>query len=219
MILRLKHAVGLLLLVWMTSLSAQDLFITRLHYHGGGDWYANPSSLPNLIQFISSETNIRMDPQEYRVKITDADLYNHPYLYMTGHGNVKFSREEVHRLRDYLNSGGFMHADDNYGMDESFRREMKKVFPKKDWVELPHDHPIFSAFFKMSSGLPKIHKHDEKPPQALALFHHGRMVVLYSYESDLGDGWEDLEVHNDGALKHRAALEMGTNILVYAFTH
>ena len=160
-----------------------------------------------------------MDPQEYRVKITDVDLYNHPFLYMTGHGNVKFGTEEVHKLRDFLTSGGFLHADDNYGLDESFRREMKKVFPKKEWVDLPQDHPIFSNYFSFPQGLPKIHEHDGKPPQALALFHHGRMIVIYTYESDLGDGWEDLEVHKDGEQKHRIALEMGTNILIYAFTH
>ncbi len=200
-------------------LMAQDLHITRLHYDGGGDWYANPSSLPNLIQFVNTETNIRVDPEEARVKVTDTDLYNHPFLYMTGHGNVNFNREAVHKLRDYLTSGGFLHADDNYGMDASFRREMKKVFPKKEWVELPHDHPIFSSYFNIEHGLPKIHKHDEKAPLALALFHHGRIIVLYTVESDLGDGWEDLEVHKDGEKKHRIALEMGTNILVYAFTH
>ncbi len=203
----------------LSGLQGQDLHITRLHYDGGGDWYANPSSIPNLINFINDNTNIQMDPQEYRVKITDADLYNHPFLYMTGHGNVKFKAEEVHKLRDFLSSGGFLYADDNYGLDESFRRELKKVFPKKEWVDLPYDHPIFSNYFSFPQGLPKIHEHDGKPPQALALFHHGRMIVLYTYESDLGDGWEDLEVHKDGLQKHQAALEMGTNILIYAFTH
>jgi len=213
------HYMALIVLFSSISLHAQDLHITRLHYDGGGDWYANPSSLPNLIKFISTNTNIRMGPEEYRTKITDTDLYNHPYLYMTGHGNVKFSNEEIHKLREFLTSGGFLHADDNYGLDQSFRREMKKVFPKKEWVELPYDHPLFSAYFKINNGLPKIHKHDDKAPQALALFHEGRMIVLYSYESDLGDGWEDIEVHKDGELKHRAALEMGTNILIYAFTN
>ncbi|MCK5795317.1 MAG: DUF4159 domain-containing protein [Anaerolineales bacterium] len=203
----------------LSSLLAQDLHITRLQYGGGGDWYANPSSLPNLISFIADNTNIRIDPQEYRVKLTDADLYNHPYLYLTGHGNLKFSNEELYKLRDFLTTGGFLHADDNYGLDESFRRELKRVFPKKEWVELPHDHPVFSSYYSFPTGLPKIHEHDGKPPQALALFHHSRMIVLYTYESDLGDGWEDLEVHRDGQQKHQAALEMGTNILIYAFTH
>jgi len=219
MIPRIKIFWLVYLVLGVASLAGQDIHITRLHYHGGGDWYANPSSLPNLIQFINTETNIRVAPEESRVKITDTDLYNHPYLYMTGHGNVSFTNEEVHKFRDYLTSGGFLHADDNYGMDASFRREMKKVFPKKDWVELPHDHPIFSSYFLKENGLPKIHKHDERAPQALALFQHGRIVAIYTYESDLGDGWEDLEVHKDGALKHRASLEMGTNIIIYAFTH
>ncbi|MCF7904311.1 MAG: DUF4159 domain-containing protein, partial [Candidatus Marinimicrobia bacterium] len=130
-------------------------------------------------------------------------------------GNVRFSREEVYALRDFLVAGGFLHADDNYGMDESFRREMKKVFPKKNWVELPPDHPVFNSQFKFPSGLPKIHEHDGKPPQALALFHNGSIVVLYTYETDLGDGWEDLEVHKDGEIKHLQALQMGTNILAH----
>jgi len=206
-------------LISVSILHAQNLHITRLQYGGGGDWYADPSSLPNLIRFISENTNIKIEPEESRVKITDTNLYNHPYLYMTGHGNVKFSNEEVHKLRDFLTSGGFLHADDNYGMDASFRREFKKVFPRKDWVELPHDHPIFHNHFNFDHGLPKIHEHDGKPPQALALYHHGRIIVLYTYESDLGDGWEDLDVHGDGEQKHREALEMGTNILIYAFTH
>jgi hypothetical protein len=201
------------------GLTAQDLHVTRLHYEGGGDWYSNPSSIPNLLRFVQENTNIRMDQQEYRIKLSDSDLYNHPYLYMTGHGNVRFGREDVKALRDYLSTGGFLHADDNYGMDESFRREMLRVFPKKTWVELPHDHPVFNIYFKFPRGLPKIHEHDGKQPQALALFHEGRIVVLYTYESDLGDGWEDLEVHSDGAAKHQAALEMGTNIILYAFTH
>lgn len=208
-----------MLLLGMLPIGAQDLRITRLQYGGGGDWYANPSSIPNLINFISENTTIRVDPDEYRVQITDIDLYDHPYLYMTGHGNVRFSREEVFTLREFLTNGGFLHADDNYGMDESFRREMKKVFPRKEWVELPHDHSLFSSHFEFLQGLPKIHEHDGKPPQALALFHEGRIVVLYSYESDLGDGWEDLEVHKDGEEKHLRSLQMGTNILVHYLSH
>ena len=213
--------IRIVMFVWLTvaGLSAQDLQLARLHYDGGGDWYSNPSSLPNLIRFIAENTNIRIDPREYRVKLSDNDLYNHPFLYMNGHGNVRFSREDVQHLRDYLTHGGFLHADDNYGMDNSFRREMKLVFPKKEWVVLPNDHPLLSAYYTFPYGLPKIHKHDGKPAQALALFHHGRLIVLYTYQSDLGDGWEDLEVHQDGPEKHRAALEMGTNILIYAYTH
>lgn len=203
------------LLILSAALSGQELKLARLQYDGGGDWYANPSSLPNLINFISENTSIPIDLKEHRVRITDINLYDHPYLYMTGHGNVRFTREEAHAFRDFLTAGGFLHADDNYGMDESFRREMKKVFPKKEWVELPPDHAIFTSHFKFPYGLPKIHEHDGKPAQALALFHQGRMVVLYTYESDLGDGWEDLEVHKDGDTKHLQALQMGTNILVH----
>ena len=203
----------------IADVNAQDASITRLHYDGGGDWYANPSSLPNLIDFITENTDIPIWQQEERVRLSDATLYDHPYLYMTGHGNVKFSNEEVHILRDFLTHGGFLHADDNYGMDESFRREMKKVFPHKSWVELPHNHPIFSNYFSFPKGLPKIHEHDGKKPQALGLFHDDKLVVLYTYECDLGDGWEDLDVHQDGEEKHRQALEMGTNIFLYSLSH
>ena len=208
-----------MLMAGSMSLAAQDFHITRLKYPGGGDWYANPSSLPNFITFIAENTNIPIDPNEYRTELTDGDLYNHPFLYMNGHGNVRFTDEEVRLLRDYLISGGFLHADDNYGMDESFRREMKRVFPKKELVELPWDHPIFHIYFDFPKGCPKIHEHDGKPAQLLGLFDKGRLIVVYSYQSDLGDGWEDLEVHNDGPAKHEAALKMGTNIVVYAMTH
>ncbi|PIZ67975.1 MAG: hypothetical protein COY19_04650 [Candidatus Marinimicrobia bacterium CG_4_10_14_0_2_um_filter_48_9] len=208
-----------MLMAGSMSLAAQDFHITRLKYPGGGDWYANPSSLPNFITFIAENTNIPIDPNEYRTELTDGDLYNHPFLYMNGHGNVRFTDEEVRLLRDYLISGGFLHADDNYGMDESFRRQMKRVFPKKELVELPWDHPIFHTYFDFPKGCPKIHEHDGKPAQLLGLFDKGRLIVVYSYQSDLGDGWEDLEVHNDGPAKHEAALKMGTNIVVYAMTH
>ena len=207
------------LLLSSLLLNAQDFHITRLKYPGGGDWYSNPSSLPNLIAFIAENTNIPIDPKEYRTELTAGDLYNHPFLYMNGHGNVRFTDEGARLLRDYLVSGGFLHADDNYGLDESFRCEMKRVFPKKDWVELPWDHPIFQSYYDFPKGCPKIHEHDGKPAQLLGLFHKGRLIVVYSYQSDLGDGWEDLEVHNDGPAKHEAALKMGTNIVVYAMTH
>ncbi len=211
----------LLLLITLSNLSlfGQGFHITRLQYGGGGDWYGDPSSLPNLIQYLQTNTNIQIEDKEQRVELTDSDLFNHPYLYLTGHGNIRFSAIEVQRLRDYLTSGGFLHADDNYGMDESFRREMRKVFPHKEWVELPPDHEIFKAYFEFPNGLPKIHEHDGKRPQALALFQAGRIVVLYTYECDLGDGWEDLEIHGDGPAKHEQALKMGTNIVVYALGH
>lgn len=219
MISTFKRYIALILLIMSVPLFGQDFHITRLKYPGGGDWYSNPSSLPNLIAYIAVNTNIPIDPKEYRVELTDGDLYNHPFLYMNGHGNVRFSDEEVRLLRDYLVAGGFLHADDNYGMDESFRREMKRVFPKKELVELPWDHPIFHSYFDFPRGCPKIHEHDGKPAQLLGLFDKGRLLVVYSYQADLGDGWEDLEVHNDGPEKHEAALKMGTNIVVYAMTH
>ncbi|HDS74089.1 MAG TPA: DUF4159 domain-containing protein [Firmicutes bacterium] len=192
--------------------------IAQLHYGGGGDWYANPSSLPNLLAFIRANTNMDVATEPGRVRIMDNDLSNYPFLYMTGHGNVRFSDEEVSRLRRYLASGGFLHADDNYGLDASFRREIKRVFPDKDLVELPFDHPIYHCWFDFPNGLPKIHEHDGKRPQGFGIFHEGRLVVYYTYETDLGDGWEDQHVHNNPEEKRRSALRMGTNVVVYALT-
>ncbi|MCH8011219.1 MAG: DUF4159 domain-containing protein [Candidatus Marinimicrobia bacterium] len=195
----------------------EGLTICRIKYSGGGDWYSDPSSLPNLLKFISENTHVKVTNTEARVSLSDEDLFSYPYLYLTGHGNIRFSEREVIRLRTYLLGGGFLHADDNYGMDESFRREMKRVFPNKDWVELPFDHPLYNVFYKFPDGLPKIHEHDEKPPQGLGLFEDDRLILFYTYETDLGDGWEDTEVHNDPIEKHIAALKMGTNIFLYAF--
>lgn len=196
-----------------------DFSIARLHYDGGGDWYSDPSSLPNLIAFIRENTDINVRLEEVRLKPQDPQLFLHPYLYMTGHGNIRFSPQDVQQLRRYLTTGGFLHADDNYGMDESFRREMKKVFPNKEFVELPFDHPIYHIQYDFPNGLPKIHEHDGKPPEGLGLFHDGRLVVFYTYETDLGDGWEDPDVHNDPEAMHQAALQMGTNIILFALTH
>jgi len=190
--------------------------IARLKYDGGGDWYSNPSSLPNLLKFLQANTNMTVAPEEARVAVTDKDFFAYPYLYMNGHGNVRFSDEEVLRLRQYLQSGGFLHADDNYGMDQSFRREIKRVFPDNDLVELPFSHPIYHTLFQFPGGLPKIHEHDGKPPQGLGIFYKGRLVVFYTYECDLGDGWEDPEVHNDPDEKHQAALKMGVNIILFS---
>ena len=164
-------------------------------------------------------TQIDAAEEEAQVQIADEELFSYPYIYMTGHGNVAFSAEEAARLRHYLEAGGFLHADDNYGMDESFRREMRKVFPNAEWVELPADHPLFSCHFKLPDGLPKVHEHDGGRPQSLGLFEGDRLIVLYTYESDLGDGWEDEHVHGDTADKRLAALQMGTNIVVWALTH
>jgi hypothetical protein len=192
------------------------LTIARLQYDGGGDWYANQSSLPNLLRAIAEWTGLPVARREATVTALDPALRNHPYLYMTGHGNVRFSAQERDALRDYLLAGGFLHADDNYGMDESFRREMAAIFPDWEWVELPPDHPVFHLVFDFPEGLPKVHEHDGQPPQALGIFNGGRLVVFYSYESDLGDGWEDAGVHGDPDLVRQEALRMGVNLYLYA---
>ena len=192
--------------------------ITRIHYAGGGDWYADPSSLPNLLKHLKNHTNVATNPIEKRAKIGDDIFLESSYFYLTGHGNVKFDDEETQILRDQLLAGAFLHADDNYGMDKSFRREMKNVFPEKDWVELPLDHPIFNIYYKFPNGLPKVHEHENQRSQALGLFHEGTLMVLYTYETDLGDGWEDPRVHNDPLIMHGKALEMGTNIILYALS-
>ena len=190
--------------------------IARLKYDGGGDWYSDPSSLPNLLKFVSENAPVEVNPEEVRLSVMNKELYSYPYLYLTGHGNIRFSEDEVLRLRKYLQSGGFLHADDNYGMDASFRREMKRVFPNNELVELPYDHPIFHCFYDFPSGLPKVHEHDGKAPQGFGIFYKSRLVVFYSYESDLGDGWEDPDVHGDPEEKRLAALQMGTNIIIYS---
>jgi len=201
------------------SAEAGAFTIARLQYDGGGDWYSDPSSLPNLLRFIGQHTSIEVADEEARVRLDDEELFSYPYLYLTGHGNISFSPEQAARLRHYLESGGFLHADDNYGMDEAFRREMARVFPRKQFVELPPTHGIFNCHFQLPDGLPKIHEHDGQRPQALGLFDGDRLVALYTYESDLGDGWEDAHVHSDTESRRRAALEMGANIVVWALTH
>ncbi len=192
--------------------------VAQLKYGGGGDWYANPSSLPNLIEFVREYTDIPAVYSGKYVEPGDDDLFNYPYLYMTGHGNIKFTDKEIERLRIYLTSGGFLHADDNYGLDPAFRREIKKIFPDKELVELPFDHEIYHCFYDFPGGLPKIHEHDGNPAQGFGIFHEGRLIVFYTYETDLGDGWENAEVHSDSEEKRRAALEMGTNIIIFAMT-
>ncbi|NOZ07508.1 MAG: DUF4159 domain-containing protein [FCB group bacterium] len=215
--------IGLLLFlagaVCAQEIPAGAVSISRLHYEGGGDWYTDPSSLPNLLDYFHSVTQVSVNPIERRVKIGDDQFYESPYLYMTGHGNINFTDEQAQILRDQLINGAFLHADDCYGMDESFRREMGKVFPEKELVELPADHEIFHMLYDFPNGLPKVHEHDGKRPQALGIFYEDRLVVLYTYETDLGDGWEDAEVHHDPAEIRMQALEMGTNILLYALSH
>lgn len=190
--------------------------IGRLHYDGGGDWYANPSSLPNLLQAIATRTRIPVSAREKVVTLDDPALWDIPYLYMTGHGNVRFSEAELATLRRYLQQGGFLHADDCYGMDPSIRRELQRLFPDRELVDVPLDHPVYNALYKFPQGIPKIHEHDGKPAQGLGIFLEGRLVVYYSYESDLGDGWEDPEVHRDPPEKREAALRMGVNLFLYA---
>jgi hypothetical protein len=190
--------------------------IGRLHYDGGGDWYANPSSLPNLLTAIRTRTGLRVAAEEQVVTLEDDELWNVPYLYMTGHGNVRWSDRDLATLRRYLLQGGFLHADDNYGMDASIRRELDRLFPDHPLVEVPLDHPVYHVVFEFPKGIPKIHQHDGKPAQGFGVFLDGRLAVYYSYQSDLGDGWEDLEVHHDPPDKHESALRMGVNLFAYA---
>jgi hypothetical protein len=190
--------------------------IGRLHYDGGGDWYANPSSLPNLLSAIRARTRLRVASEEKVVTLSDDDLWNVPYLYMTGHGNVRWSDRDLATLRRYLLQGGFLHADDNYGMDASIRRELARLFPDQPLVEVPLDHPIYHLVYDFPKGMPKIHVHDGKPAQGFGIFVDGRLVVYYSYQSDLGDGWEDPQVHQDPQDKREAALKMGVNLFAYA---
>lgn len=197
-------------------LAQESMTIGRLHYDGGGDWYANPSSLPNLLKAVAERTSFRMAAREKVVQLLDDDLWQVPYLYMTGHGNVKWNDRELVVLRRYLEQGGFLHVDDNYGMDESIRREIARLFPDRTLVEVPWDHQVYRIVYPFPKGLPKIHEHDGKPAQGFGIFIDGRLVLYYSYQSDLGDGWEDPEVHKDPPDKHEAALRMGVNLFSYA---
>lgn len=191
--------------------------LALLKYKGGGDWYANPTALPNLIKFCNENLKTNLAAEPVNVEPGSRDIFNYPFVHMTGHGNVVFTPVEAQNLRDYLLAGGFLHADDNYGLAAAFRREMKKVFPEDEFVELPWEHPVFHQKYDFSQGLPKIHEHDAKRPQALGIIKEGRLVVLFTFETDLGDGWEDPEVHNDPENKRRQALQMGANIISYVF--
>ncbi len=200
----------------MIEVSKGDsITIARLQYEGGGDWYANPSSLPNLLAAIRERTGIPVARREVNLRPLDPTLRDYPYLYLTGHGDVRFSPAERDALRNYLLAGGFLHADDNYGLDESFREELAEIFPDTELTEIPADHPVFHIFFDFPEGLPKVHEHDGEPPQALGIFHGGRLVVFYSYESDLGDGWEDEDVHDDPPEIRERALRMGVNLFMF----
>jgi hypothetical protein len=196
---------------------AQDLRVAVLKYSGGGDWYANPTSLPNLISFVNEHLNTNIYPENDVVDPGSKQLYLYPFIHMTGHGNVVFSGEEAQNIREYLLAGGFLHIDDNYGMDKYVRPEIKRIFPDKDLVPLDASHPIFSVVYDFPQGLPKIHEHDGLPPQAFGIFDGDRMILLYTYESDLGNGWEDADVHNDPEHVRKKALKMGANIIQYVF--
>jgi hypothetical protein len=195
------------------------LTIARIKYQGGGDWYNDPTAIPNLLQFIKRETTIQTALDEKKVEIMDQELFSYPILFMTGHGKIFFSEEEAKRLRNYLIHGGFLLADDDYGMDNFFKAAMKKVFPDKDLVELPFYHPIYNSQFSFDNGLPKIHEHDGGPPQGYGIFNDGRMVVFYTYNTNISDGWADPEVHKDPQQVRLQALKMGTNIIVYVLTN
>lgn len=191
--------------------------IALLKYNGGGDWYANPTSLPNLVKFCNQNLKTNLTAEIPTVEVGSTELFRYPMIHLTGHGNIVFSPTEAKNLREYLMAGGFLHADDNYGLDIFFRREMQKVFPELTWQKVPFNHPIFNQKYKFPNGLPKIHAHDNKPPQGLGLFWKGRLVCFYSFESDLGDGWEDSEIHNDTPDAREKALRMGANIVSFVF--
>ena len=186
-------------------------------YAGGGDWYANPTSLPNLVKFCNQHINTRLNPKIQTVEVGSTEIFSYPFVHMTGHGNVVFSPNDVENLKNYLNSGGFLHIDDNFGMDEYIRKEIKKLFPTNDLKEIPSNHEIFQIPYSFPNGLPKIHEHENKKPEALGIFIENKLVLLYTFESDLGDGWEDKEVHNDSDAIREKAFKMGANIINYVF--
>tara|TARA_B100000902_G_scaffold399916_1_gene473601 strand:- start:13435 stop:14082 length:648 start_codon:yes stop_codon:yes gene_type:complete len=215
----MKYIITILFFIPIILIGQETYQIGILKYNGGGDWYANPTSLSNLIRYSNKNigTNIQKDPAI--VEVGSIDIFNYPFLYMTGHGNVVFSNKEAENLRKYLQAGGFLHIDDNYGMDPYIRTEIKKVFPNIELSELTNNHPIFSVKYKFKNGIPKVHEHDAQRPQAFGIIYNGRLVCLYTYESDLGDGWEDKEVHNNSDEIRLKALKMGANIIKYVFTY
>jgi hypothetical protein len=210
--------IGLLFFLLLSTKSFSQE-IALLKYNGGGDWYANPTSLPNLIKYSNQTINTKIRTKPATVEPGSPDIFGYPFVHMTGHGNVVFSDAEIVNLRNYLLSGGFLHVDDNYGMDEYIRREIKRIFPNNQLVELPANHAIFQKPNVFSGGIPKIHEHDGKRPQAFGIFEGNRLVLLYTFETDLGDGWEDAEVHNNPKEVREKALKMGANILNYVFNN
>ncbi|MGR3809640.1 DUF4159 domain-containing protein [Jiulongibacter sp. NS-SX5] len=217
----MKKLLGLLILALISFSSysqGYSIKIAKLKYGGGGDWYANKTALPNLIDYCNKNLLTNIFPEEDIVEVGSPELFQYPFLYMTGHGNVVFTESEAANLRKYLLAGGFLHVDDNYGLRKFIEREMKKVLPEANFVELPFSHPIYHQRYEFANGLPKIHEHDNKPPQGFGLFHEGRMVCFFSFESDLGNGWEDQSVYGDPESVRQKALQMGANILIFAFS-
>ena len=217
------RSILLILLTFTIVLIAADdisqISVVRIKYSGGGDWYGNKTTFINLFKRLNSEHQIAVPVKENHSEIMDENFFNHPIAYISGHGNIRFSDQEVSRLRSYLTSGGFLFADDDFGMDVSFRREMKKVFPELKFVELPFNHPIYHIYYKFPNGLPKIHEHAGGPPQGLGLIYENKLIVYYSFNTDISDGCEDPEIHSDPPEKREAALRMGMNILIYALIH
>jgi hypothetical protein len=202
-----------------SDMNPSAVMVARLKYDGGGNWYWGRSAIPNLHEFLAENTSIEVRDEEVNVKATDPDLFKYPFLFLTGHGNISFSDNEVAALRSYLENGGFILANDSYGLAEAIRREFRKVFPENEFVELPFSHPVYHTIYDFPNGLPKIHKHDGKPPQGFGIIIDGRVCVFFDYESDIGDGWEDKEVYNDPPEKRLAALRMGANLVAYALTN
>lgn len=214
----MKRVLLILIVLMTVDGLAQQTQIALLKYRGGGDWYSNPTSLPNLVKFCNKELGTDLSPNVATVEVGSPDIFNYPFVHATGHGNVSFNDTECENLRRYLIGGGFLHIDDNYGIKEYAMAQMKKVFPELEWVELPYSHSIFHGRFTFSDGLPKIHEHDLKRPQAFGMIYEGRLVCLFTYECDLGDGWEDQRVHKDSEEIRLKALQMGANIIEYVFT-
>ena len=216
-----KHiilTVVILLLSWSFISAQTSVQIALLKYSGGGDWYANPTSLPNLIKFCNENLETQINPDYATVDVGSREIFNYPFVHMTGHGNVVFSSSDIKNLRDYLSAGGFLHISDNYGLDEYVRREMARVLPEAEFIELPFDYPIYHQKYEFNNGLPKIHEHDKKAPRGFGLFIEDRLVCFYDFECDLGDGWEDPAVHNDSQATRTKALQMGANIIQFVFT-
>ncbi len=211
----MKHIIGIIFTFLFFTVNAQDVAI--LKYNGGGDWYSNPTAIPNLVAFANTNIKTKISKNPQTVAVGNEDIYNFPMVFMTGHGNVFFSDDDAENLRNYLISGGFLHISDNYGLDKFIRKEIKKVFPTLDFKEIPSNHQIYNQTFKFPNGMPKIHEHDKKAAQGFGIFYEGRLIVFYDYETDLSDGWEDEIIHNNPKSVREKALKMGANIIEYAF--